>query len=56
LGGATDYNTVIHCFRKSADLGCADAMYAIGICYENGLGVHKNLTEALSWFKKLLNN
>ena len=37
-------------YRKAALQGEADAMYALGESYLNGLGVPKNLNEAYAWF------
>jgi len=35
---------------KSANEGNAEACYRVGYCYERGIGVSKNLTEAEKWY------
>ena len=37
-------------YRKAAKLGCTDAMFCVGVCYELGKGVKKNSREAISWY------
>ncbi len=37
---------------KAAIQGNADAQFNIGYCYQNGIGVSKNLSEAFDWYKK----
>ena len=39
-------------FEKSADLGNTDAMYNLGMCYEQGNGVTKDLSKAREWYTK----
>lgn len=39
-------------FKKSAELGYAQAQYWLGRCYYYGVGVTKNYQEAISWFSK----
>ena len=38
--------------RKSAEQGNAFAQYSLGVCYENGYGVPKDLEEAVEWYRK----
>ena len=38
--------------KKAAEKGEASAMFNLGLCYKNGIGVEKNLMEAVKWFKK----
>ena len=38
--------------RKAGDAGDVIAQYHMGICYETGIGVRKNSTEAFNWFLK----
>lgn len=52
IGTALDPAEAVAWFRKSADQGCPDAFYALGVCCENGEGVEKNLDEAESWYRK----
>jgi TPR repeat protein len=39
-------------FQKAADLGDDSAMNGLGECYRDGVGVKKNLPEAVKWFRK----
>ncbi len=39
-------------FLKSAKQGFAAAQYAVGRCYEEGIGVAKDTREALNWYRK----
>jgi len=38
--------------KKSAEQGVVAAQYNLGICYYNGDGVKKDLTEAVKWYRK----
>ena len=39
-------------YRKAADQGNAIAENFVGLSYENGLGVKKDLSEAMRWYRK----
>jgi TonB family protein len=39
-------------YRKLADAGDADGMYYVGWDYENGIGVAKDLDQAVTWYRK----
>jgi TPR repeat protein len=39
-------------FRKAAEQGLAQAQYNLGVCYEYGKGVKKDLREAVKWYRK----
>jgi|GEM_PF-6262784 len=39
-------------FRELAEDGIPEAMYNLGVCYERGDGVNKNLEKAVLWYKK----
>jgi TPR repeat protein len=39
-------------FRKAAAQGNADGQYALGMCYEYGLGVSEDLEESAKWYLK----
>ena len=39
-------------YRKAAEQGKAIAQYNLGYCYEKGLGVVKDPTEAVKWYRK----
>ena len=41
---------------EAANEGSADAAFALGECYQDGLGVCQNLKEAHRWFLKILTN
>ncbi len=47
-----DYANALKCFKKAADQGDAEAQYGLGVCYENGYGVSKDLQEAVKWYNK----
>ena len=38
--------------RKSAEQGYADAQFTLGECYYYGIGVTKDLAEAVKWFRQ----
>ena len=52
IGTALDPKSAVEWFRKAADQNSPDAFYELGVCYENGEGVEKNLDEALTWYRK----
>eukprot|EP01037_Dinobryon_pediforme_P002494 gene2494-2533_t len=39
-------------FQQAAELGDLDACYSLALLYKNGLGVEKNLPEAVKWLAK----
>ena len=39
-------------YQKAADQGYADAEYALGSFYENGLGIEKDYGKARAWYQK----
>lgn len=39
-----------------AQAGDAEAQYNVGLFYENGYGVTKNINNALEWYKKAARN
>ncbi len=39
-------------YRKAAEQGDAAAQYNLGLCYCNGEGVEKNMSEAGKWYRK----
>ncbi len=39
-------------YRKAAEQGDAAAQYNLGLCYCNGWGVSKDMTEAVEWYRK----
>lgn len=36
--------------RESAESGYAPAQYQLGLCYEEGIGVQRNLAKAFRWY------
>lgn len=46
------YSKAHKLFKKSAKKGNADAQYSLAVMYEGGIGVDKNITQALTWYKK----
>ncbi len=52
IGTALDPAEAVAWFRKAADQDCPAAFYELGVCYENGEGVEKNLDEAENWYRK----
>ena len=55
IGTALDPASAVEWFRKAADQDCPAAFYELGVCYENGEGVEKDLTEAEVWYRKAVN-
>lgn len=50
--GRRYYDEAIEWFEKAANQGNANAQYKLGYCYENGKGVAKDESKALSWYMK----
>ncbi len=46
-----DYATALRIFRPLAEQGNARAQEALGIMYEDGLGVRKNHAESMKWYR-----
>lgn len=42
----------ISLIRMNADLGSPDAQFNLGVCYEMGNGIGKDISEAVKWYKK----
>ena len=42
--------------RKAAKKKCPEAYYMLGICYENGDGVERDLNKAEAWYRKALDD
>ena len=47
-----DYEKAVSWFRKAADKGHSGAQYLLGVCYENGLGVKRDVKQAEYWYRK----
>lgn len=41
----------VELYKKSAKQGFTDAKFALGRCYEEGIGVRKNYRGAIQWYK-----
>ena len=41
----------LRCYREAGDLGNVEALFKLGDCYEKGLGVEKDLKEAVKWYR-----
>ena len=52
IANDTDFEKAFTCFLKAAEKGDLDAEYRVGRCYKNGIGVVRNVTEAINWFQK----
>jgi TPR repeat protein len=40
------------CYRIEAEQGNVKAQNNLGVCYANGWGINKNLSEAVKWYRK----
>ena len=47
-----NYTKAVKLFRKAAEKGHADAQYHLGLCYDQGIGVPKDKSEAEYWYRK----
>lgn len=47
-----NYKKAVEYLRKSADKGYVLAMFNLGMCYEQGVGLSPSILEAWSWYKK----
>jgi len=55
IGTALAPSEALEWFRKAADQNNSEAFYEIGVCYENGEGVDRDLVEAEIWYRKAVN-
>lgn len=51
---AGDYATALRLFREAAALGDAHAMSRIACMYDNGEGVHRDVTMSIAWDLKAI--
>ena len=49
---AQDYVATLEEWRPLAEEGNAEAQFGISLCYENGRGVERDLTQAAIWCRK----
>jgi localization factor PodJL len=54
-GGARDYGEAAVWFRRAAERGVVDSQYNLGLLYEAGRGVERNLREAYRWYSVAAN-
>src|SRR5271154_4138472 len=47
-----DYQRSFDLFLKAAEVGNSDAMYNVGMQYDNGQGVHQDTQQAMAWYQK----
>lgn len=47
-----DYAKAVYWFRKAAEQGNAEAQYTLGVMYDNGRGVTRDLKEAVKLHRK----
>lgn len=52
LGINSDSFLSTYWFRKAAEQNNSAGLYWLGECYENGVGVEKDESEALSYYRK----
>jgi len=45
-------SVAMHCFKKAAEGGHAEAQCGIAICFVGGMGIEKNIQQAEYWAKK----
>ena len=46
-----EMDKAVSCFKKSAELGNAEAQWQLGACYFVGKGIRENKQEAVKWFR-----
>lgn len=51
-----EYSKAFEFYRKAAEREYAMAYWDLGRCYEDGVGVAKNLANAFDWYEKAANN
>ena len=47
-----EYENAVYWFGKASEKGVRLAQFALGVCYEKGLGLEINSTQAFYWCKK----
>ena len=49
---ANQFSEALALFQLSASTGNSEALYWVGLIYNNGWGVSQNYTQAISWYRK----
>lgn len=52
LYSSKEYKQAFSRFKTAADMGTVPAERVLGLCYENGWGVEKDIDKAILWFQK----
>lgn len=52
LGVHLDYSKAVMWYGRAANQGIAEAMYELGVMYNNGQGVTRSHDKAIEWFMK----
>jgi TPR repeat protein len=52
IGGAVDHRQALNWFQRSASNGVSPAMTTIGVFYEDGWGVPRDVEQAVAWYRK----
>ncbi|MDY6300862.1 MAG: sel1 repeat family protein, partial [Bacteroidales bacterium] len=47
-----DYNEAVRLYREAAQRGIPASKYHLGYCYENGLGVDKDMDQAVKLYRE----
>ena len=47
-----DIVTGIKWIKQAAENGHSEAQFQLGLCYEEGIGVHRNVNDAIFWYRK----
>lgn len=47
-----EYEDAVKCYKEAAAKGYDYAQFALGHCYEEGLGIAKDAKEAVKWYRK----
>ncbi len=54
LGVAPDPNVAVTYFSKGSECGDVQSYFGLGMCYEHGRGVDKNIDNAIYWYDKAI--
>ena len=51
-----NFESAIYWFKKAADMGASISQRNLGLCYEKGDGVEKDIAKAVYWYQKAADN